>query len=258
VWAFSPLFLPATFNPLEGRIMLPMKKTLYTLCVDDYEPDICAITFPLMRHYAEKIRADFFIIKERKSPHLPPVMEKFQIFDLGREHKNDWNIFFDADTVIHPDFFDVTNLLHKSVTASHGTDFSLHRFRADKYFLRDGRYIGKGNWCAIASDWCLDYWHPLDDVSYEDAVKDIYPTATELNTIVIPNHLIDDYLVSRNIARFGLKHVIIPEIITQYRCESPHLGHQYTIDGDKKIVWMKELIRNWGIAKIAQRLGVPV
>jgi hypothetical protein len=224
------------------------KKTLYTLRVDEYEPEICDITFPLLKRYADKIRAEFFVIEERKSPHLPPVMEKFQLWDLAREHGNDWNIFLDADTLVHPDFFDVTDVLHKSYTCSNGSDFTPIRFRADHYFLRDSRFIGKGNWCAVVSDWCLDYWHPLEDITFEEAVENIYPTVDETNTIIIRDHLIDDYVVSRNIARFGLKHILIPEIMAQFHMPSmPTLAHQYTMDGDKKIVWMKQTLQQWGV-----------
>jgi hypothetical protein len=59
-----------------------MKKTLYTLSVNDkhpgqdFEPEITALTFPLMRKYAHKIGADFHVIRERKHPDMPPVYEK--------------------------------------------------------------------------------------------------------------------------------------------------------------------------------------
>jgi len=48
--------------------MRQIKKTLYTLCVNDYEPQITALTFPLMRNYADKIEADFYVIKKTSMP----------------------------------------------------------------------------------------------------------------------------------------------------------------------------------------------
>ena len=60
-------------------------KTLYTLACNDYAPKICELTFPLMERYAKKIGAEFFIIKSRKFPDLPPVYEKFRIYDLAKE-----------------------------------------------------------------------------------------------------------------------------------------------------------------------------
>ena len=75
-----------------------MKKTLFTLNINNYEPDITALTFPLMKRYAEKIEADFHVITERKITTTEFAgLEKFQIYELGREMKNDWNIFVDPD-----------------------------------------------------------------------------------------------------------------------------------------------------------------
>jgi hypothetical protein len=81
------------------------------------------------------------------------------------------------------------------------------RWRYDDYFLRDGRNIGSCNWNTTASAWCVDLWRPIDDLTPEQALDNIYPTMDELNcgAIIRRDHLIDDYALSRNIARFGLK-----------------------------------------------------
>lgn len=226
--------------------MKPVKKTVYTLCVDNYEPEITAITFPYMERYAKKIGADFHIIDQKKFPEMPPVYEKFQIYDLSKEHDNDWNIFFDADTLIHPDFWDITAFIGKEMTVSHGTDFTPHRFRPTPYQLRDGRFIGKGNWIGIFSDWCRDYYHPLD-VTFEEAVADIFPTVQETNFGITNCHLIDDYTVSRNIARYGLKHMIIPDFESKGMVKGL-LAHQYLMDTDRKIHYFEETKKKWGVS----------
>ena len=84
----------------------PLKKTLYTLNIGNYGPEITALTYPYMRRYAEKIGADFFIITERKFPGWPVTFEKLQIYELSQQHANDWNIFCDGDCLIHPDLMD--------------------------------------------------------------------------------------------------------------------------------------------------------
>jgi hypothetical protein len=224
-----------------------MKKVLYTLAVDGYEPDITAMTFPLMERYCEKIGADFHIITERKYPDLPPVYEKFQIYNLAKKNGADWHLFFDADALLHPDLFDITSVLNKDTTCSFGSDFVPVRFRPDQYFLRDGRMIGKGNWCGIASDWCLDYWLPLTDISFEEAVSNIYPTQDESSTVIKREHLIDDYVVSRNIARFGLKHVLIPDLYALRGMQCDKLWHQYLYGADRKIVEMQNVLKAWGL-----------
>lgn len=223
--------------------MPKVKKTLYTLCVDNYAPEITSITFPYMEAYAKKIEADFFIITDRKFPDAPPVYEKFQIYELGKKHQNDWNIFFDADALIHPDFFDVTACINKDMTISNGTDFVPHRFRPNEYFQRDGRMIGKGNWLGIASDWCLDYWHPLD-IPYDEAIKDIFPLVDELEFGITPCHLIDDYTVSRNIARYGLKHSLIRDIQAVGKMENM-LEHQYLMPTEQKVVRLNKTLKEW-------------
>lgn len=225
-----------------------MKKTLYTLAVNDYAPQITAITFPLLKNWANKIGAEFFVIKDRKYPDLPPVYEKFQIYDLSKEHDNDWNIFLDADTLVHPDMFDVTAILSKDFTSSgFVSDFSPIRFKPDKYFLRDGRFIGKGNWCLIASDWCTDIWLPLhlQGMIFEEVIKDISPTCSESNTVIKKEHLIDDYLVSHNIARFGLKHILISELEAARRIPSGHLWHEYRVDMKQKVNMMYKQVAVW-------------
>src|SRR5689334_15577875 len=167
-----------------------MKKTVFTLCVDNYQPEITELTFPFLRQYAEKIGADFHVIKQRKFPGWPPVYEKLQIFELGKG--NDWNIFFDADVLVHPDFFDVTDHLDKSTVCHWACDMAGERWRYDNYFRRDNRHIGSGNWLAVASDWCLDLWHPLEDLTYEEALENIFPIAQERAQNISREHLIDD------------------------------------------------------------------
>src|SRR5271168_5376308 len=72
-----------------------VKKTIYTLNVGGYAPEICALTYPLLQAYARKIGADFHVIRDRKFPDWPVVYEKLQIHVLGKEHGDDWNIYID-------------------------------------------------------------------------------------------------------------------------------------------------------------------
>jgi hypothetical protein len=222
-----------------------MKKVLFTLNVDGYAPEITEHTFPLLKQYAHKIGAEFFEITERKSPEFPPVYEKLQIYDLGKG--NDWNIYIDADTLMRPDFPDVTAFYPKDTVLFHGKDFASTRWRMDGYFLRDGRQIGACNWFAVASDWCLDLWKPLD-VPFIEAVENIFPTPCELNTVVSRDHLIDDYVLSQNIARFGLKHATIENHMSKYGLRSAdYLWHDYLIGIDEKVQWILKVKKAWGI-----------
>lgn len=255
--------------------MKPIKKTLYTLNVNNYEPQITALTYPFMQHWANKIEAEFVVITERKFPDWPIVVEKLQIHDLARERGDDWAIFMDSDALVNPEMFDITAHLHKDTVCFNGKDMNGVRYTLDNYFLRDGRSIGACNWLAIASDWCLDLWHP-PDISFAEAIKRIHPTIGEHNSGMFnDNHLIDDYLLSRNIARFGLKHDTITEISGRlgWRTNtgvpaSPFLFHLYAIPAHEKLEKLLAVLSNqqsvggWGlmtgdqVAEFKQKWGV--
>jgi hypothetical protein len=73
------------------------------------------------------------------------------------------------------------------------------RWSYDQYFRRDGRHIGSCNWFTVASDWCLDLWRPLDDLTLDEALANINITIGERNSRLCgTEHLIDDYTLSRN------------------------------------------------------------
>lgn len=229
-----------------------MKKTLYTLCVDNYEPEITKLTFPLMKSYAQKIGAEFYIIKDRKFPKFPCPYEKFQISKLSKERKDEWSVFFDADALIHPDMWDPTSVVSKAVTISNGTDFTPIRFKPNKYFSRDGRNIGKGNWCMMGSDWTAqDLWRPHDSVDPETIAKEISPTVAEHMQGVDGLHLIDDYTVSLNISRYGLQHMLIKEIrdskdrAISSSTNPDMLFHIYLNNGNEKVVALKRVLFQW-------------
>jgi hypothetical protein len=242
--------------------MEKVKKTIYTLALNGWAPELTAITFKLMRRYAEKIEADFVVIENRKFPDMYPTYEKFQIYELSKDRGDDWSFFFDADTMIHPDFFDPTSLINKDMTcAGYTHDFTPLRFRPDEMFMRDGRYLGKGSWFILCSDWTRDIWHPMDDMPYQTAIDNMFPTNDETVKIKkTKESLIDDYIVSRNISRFGLKHTTISEIAQKLNINigpqvvqngqntiSPYLQHDYNRTVEGKVVWTDQVLQLWGV-----------
>jgi hypothetical protein len=231
-----------------------MRKTIFTLNIGNYAPEITKLTYPLLEHYAKKIGADFHIITERKFPDFPITYEKLQIYELAKELKSEWNIYIDSDALVHPDMFDPTNHITKDMVLHNATDMAGNRWRYDNYFLRDGRNIGSCNWFTIASDWCLDLWKPLDDLTLQEAVANIFPTQTELNTVITPDHLIDDYVVSRNIAKYGLKFKTLREILKDLdRGADEYFCHEYIISIPEKVNKMKSTIERWGVQKIVYK-----
>ena len=159
---------------------------------------------------------------------------------------NDWNIYIDSDVLIHPETIDFTNHLSKDMVAHNGADMAGIRWKYDRFFLRDGRNIGSCNWSTIASDWCIDLWKPLDDLTFEEALKNIYPTVEEINTLIKPEHLIDDYTLSRNIAKYGLKFTTFGQILKDVGLpDANFFWHLYRISVEEKVKKMKEVIKGW-------------
>lgn len=226
-----------------------IKKTIFTLAVNDWQPKITEMTFPLIRRYAKKIGADFFVIKDRKFPDWPITYEKFQVYGLAQEMENDWNIYIDADALVHPETPDFTLYLNKNTVAHVGMDTAPIRWTYDRYFLRDGRDIGSCNWFTMASDWCVDLWHPTDDLTPEEVMARCFPTVQEdLSGVIDSYHLIDDFLVGRNIAKFGLKFKTINSILEDKYANSWFFWHQYTLTPEQKIFEMKKILQQWGLA----------
>ncbi len=210
-----------------------IKKTLWTLNIENYAPEIVSLTYPLLLAYAKKIGADFRIINERRFPDMPITYEKLQIFELGKE--NDWNVYVDSDAVVSPDMFDITERIGKDTVAHFGHDHASNRWRYDKFFRRDGRDIGSCNWFTAASDWCLDLWHPLDDLSLNEARGNIQPIVKERAAGITRDHLIDDYVLSRNIAKYGLKLKTVQQIQRETNDAGTYAWHTHTLSLDKKI-----------------------
>lgn len=231
--------------------MRPIKKTIYTLNVNNYSENITSITYPFIEDYAEKIGADFVVIKGRKFPDWPVVYEKLQIYELGRE--NDWSIYVDSDAIIHPDMIDLTVHLDKDTVLHYGNDLAGNRWKYDKYFLRDGRNISSCNWFTIASDWCLDLWRPLDDLTLAQALVNISPVVAEKLQKIDKQHLIDDYVLSRNIAKYGLKFTTCKDLLAKLDPKNSgndnYFFHEYLLSEDEKISYMKDRLKKWGLVE---------
>ncbi len=174
-------------------------KTIFQLNIDNYEPEVTALTYPLVDRYADKIGADVVRITERKYPDYPLTYEKFQIHDLA---SSEWVLYFDSDTLIHPETFDFTEYLPKHRVFVNNDNVSVGRYVPDIYFKRDNRHTSLTTNMVIVSDWCMDAWKPTD-LTREQVASNIYPLPREDFT-GDTSWRIDDYLVSRNIARYGL------------------------------------------------------
>ena len=220
------------------------KKTIYTLNFDNYQPEITKLTYPFMQNYAKKIDAEFVIIKERKFPDYPMMYEKLQLYELGRD--NDWNIYIDSDALIHPDLFDITEAIPGDTVMTYGADFANGRFKYDNYFRRDGRNLGLGNFITFAPKSCIDIWESLSDITIEEAISNIRMTHREEFLGHKPGYGIDDYVISRNVARYGIKFKTFLQLLNEInRPNDEYFCHNHLVSETEKLVLLKQKIKDW-------------
>jgi hypothetical protein len=218
-----------------------MKKVIFTLNVDGYAPEITEITFPLMRFHARKIGADFRIITNRKWPDWPVVCEKFQCAELAGDA--DWIIFLDADTFVHPDCIDWTAVIPSDTVVHNGADMASLRHRYDESQIKDGRHIGTCGWLTIAPKSCFGIWDK-PDIPMAEVIARCTPTIGEAHNGVTPEHLTDDFIMSRNIARHGYKHATIKDMMPKlgFGPDAGFFWHDYNLPMAEKIRQLKDVL----------------
>lgn len=226
-----------------------IKKTIFTLDINNhYSKELTDLTYPYIKSYAHKIGADFHIINERKFPDYPVTYEKLQIYELSQKMENDWNIFLDCDTLIHPDMMDFTVHIPFDHVCHFGEDIASHRWKYDRFFLRDGRHIGSCTWFAVSSSWCTELWKPIDDMTIDEIGASIFPTRKEIVAGIEPIRLIEDYVLSRNIAKYGLKYIAFDSILKKLGQDGQGLiFHRYMMPIEEKIVRLKQQIKTWNL-----------
>ena len=226
--------------------LTPRKVALFTLNIDDYAPEIRALTYPWIKHFAKKIGAEFIEITERKFPGWPVVYEKLQIHTLGRGY--DWIYFFDADTLIHPECIDFSWHIPNDTVLHNGQDMAHIRFRYDEHFAKDARNIGTCGWFTLAPKKCIDIWTPTEQ-TLEEVIDCCWPTVLEKNSgLIDKGHLADDYVMSRNIARLGIKHDTVADLLPKIALTGAEFFyHEYLVPVHSKVVKIKETMKRWGL-----------
>ncbi len=228
-----------------------MRKTVYTLDVNGYAPRLTRLTRPLLEAWAAKIGAELVVIQDRLYPDWPVGVEKLQIYYVSRIREDDWSVYLDADALIHPDCPDWTVHISPDTVANNAFDFAGARFRYDEFFMRDGRNLGCGSWCVVASSWCRDLWKPPDDLTPAMAQANISPTLAETKAGIAPSHLMDGYLMSRNIARFGLKATTIGKLQRDIgMAHMEWLWHDYAVSDQEKQDGMLAKLEEWKAKKV--------
>lgn len=166
-----------------------MKITVWTTVVDNYFPDLCALSLPNHEAYAKRIGADFRVISDRIYPEWHPTYEKVQIYELGKD--SDWNIHIDADLLLAPTFDRREIFTRDTIHWYSIYDPGLY-FACDQDFAEDGRRIGVCSSFLMVPKSCHALWTPFN-IPYAEALKGINQP-----------HGIDDYCFSKNFAKHHL------------------------------------------------------
>lgn len=208
-----------------------MKKIIHVVYINDYFPELWEMCLPSIKYYAYKIGAELNIITERKFPQWHINYEKTQVYECGKYA--DANFLIDADVLIHPNFPDFSN----GITFPHHIAFndgyhasSKFKIHNNFYFQRDNRDVGIASNALISFKSTHDVWEPLD----------ITPEEGREITFVREGD-IDEYLLSHNMAKYGLKYTGITWEKWQ-RYFFVHIGC-----GNKKLALetAKNVLYNW-------------
>ena len=218
-----------------------MTKHIFVLNIGDYEPEVTKYTYPLIEEYADRIGANLTIITERKFPDYPITFEKFQIYDLA---DSDWNIYIDSDVLIHPEFYDISAAVPRDHILIPYNNIALGRYKMDRHFRRDGRFISPANYMSWVSSDCIDYWKPDLERSVDEIVSSIYRVPRD--NFFTPPHRIDDYICAHNISKYGLK---VKELDDIYRQIYGHTDLEYYFhpspDGSSKLEVIESVYERW-------------
>jgi hypothetical protein len=231
---------------------MTQKKLVTVLCTDDWQPEMRALTFPLFKYFARKIGADFHVIRTRAFPTYPLCYERFQIYNLSQNY--DWIYQFDADVLLHPDMPDISPLVSKDTVVVSQPGLASQSYHSDEYFLRDGRNLCVGIFFTLTSNWTRDFWNPPLDLTPQEAMSRCTPKVFEWRERqLFHDHVVIDYLISRNVARFGIKvkplQKVFEAALAQNYCSllpvEDYIMHNGSFPNDKKLAHMKNVLQNY-------------
>ena len=220
-----------------------MRKLIHVVNINNFFPELFALTSPTIRSYAERNGYMINMITERKFPDYPLHYEKFQVYEDGKEAEV--NILCDADMLIHPQFPDVTTFLQRDSIAFNDNYNISWKYHVDriKYFMRDGRDVGIATNFVVSSDLTHDVWEPLSL-----SQKDIEDLAKKENTESENDpsqrgwgHYADEFALSYNMAKYGLKYTGV----TWEDWMRPFLIHTGTGDKNEALQIARTTLQEW-------------
>lgn len=171
-----------------------MKAEIFVVNIDNYFPELCELTLPTIDAYAKKIGGKMTLITDRAytalHTKLPVTIEKFQASKSNADHI----IIVDADMIIHPNFWDVTEIVPKHCIGSYMSYNAVNLYKPNLYFERFGEYRG------IATNFFVvpKIWAPAIFEANVGDMKDALNNVTR-------QFILDEYMVSLSAAKYGAK-----------------------------------------------------
>ena len=220
-----------------------MKKLIHIVNINNFFPELFALTYPTIRDYAEKYGYMINMITERKFPEYPINYEKFQVYEDGKEAEV--NILCDADMLIHPEFPDVVSRLRRDSIAFNDNYNISWKYHVEKipYFMRDGRDVGIATNFVVTSDWTHDAWKPipLSPKEIEDLAKKEVTEGGSDPSQRGWGHYADEFALSYNLAKYGLKYTGV----TWEDWMRPWLVHTGTGDKNEALEIARRTLAQW-------------
>lgn len=168
-----------------------MRKAVWVVVVNNYQPDLCRLTLPSIERFAESIQAEFTVIGDRQWPNLPAPYEKLQAYQRGSDY--DWNLVIDADMYIDSWMHDPTVIVPDDTVASWMCYDASQQF-SNKHFTADWN-VGISTSFLVVPKKCHDALMPF----VEDEIKMVMPSMKR-------QFILDEYCVSRNVAQHKMKY----------------------------------------------------
>lgn len=89
-------------------------KALVTITIGDESEKLAELTHPLLKAYADRLKVDFIVIKDRTyTTSEPTSYEKFQLYKMLHEYRA--VLYVDTDVIIRPDCIDMFGFLNRRI-----------------------------------------------------------------------------------------------------------------------------------------------
>jgi hypothetical protein len=200
---------------------------IHTIVINNYQPEVCKLTLPNLKAYADRIGADFNIIDKRVFDKYPIYFEEFQVYEMGKNYK--YNMVLNADFIMHTDVPDFTKDFNLNFVGAVGSIPLANCFKPNNYFKRSGMKNGISDSILATTYLTHDVWTPPEytyDEIRGECKKEIQAT---------------EFCLSLNMAKFGISYTQL----FKKKCTFYHAGATFYNKTKKPEELIKENLELW-------------